>query len=165
MPGPFDPLGSDRFNEEIQAGLKRATSASTTPTPWETRLMTLAVSGVHIYLSTFCYHGTHAACGAAQHARGDSKPPHCKGCESCCICPRHTDPDAPCWGGDNERVHDESCALDADHLGWCGPGSGAEIERARIVAWLRNVISNGTHVDPAVSARTFADMIEKGIPR
>lgn len=36
-----------------------------------------------------------------------------------------------------------------------------EYERARIVARLRNVSSNGTKVDPAVSARMFTDMIEK----
>lgn len=37
-------------------------------------------------------------------------------------------------------------------------------ERARIAAQLRNVTSNGTAVDPAVSAQIFAEMIERGLP-
>lgn len=85
------------------------------PTPSEPH------SDHHVYLSTYCYHGLHDQCGAAQHARGDLTKPHCKNCPAPCTCPRHTNPATPCTGGDRQRVHDPSCALDDSHLGWCGP--------------------------------------------
>lgn len=79
------------------------------------------VPAPHAYLSTACWHGLHHECGRAQAARGDTDPPSCKYCEAQWTCPRHTDPSAPCSGEGRVRIHRPFCALEPDHLGWCGP--------------------------------------------
>lgn len=85
----------------------------------------------HVYLSTYCYHGLggpDGLCGKAQHARGDLTDPHCKNCPAPCICQCHSGGEcADRTGGAGQRVHDPSCALDAGHLGWCGPKADREV--------------------------------------
>lgn len=48
----------------------------------------------HEYLSTACFHGIHDYCGCKQRERGDTTPPHCKFCDSPCLCPCHRGDDA-----------------------------------------------------------------------
>lgn len=55
--------------------------------------------GRHLYLSSYCLHGLvagsrtvrgralHGECGAKQRERGEVGAPHCKSCDSVCLCP------------------------------------------------------------------------------
>lgn len=46
--------------------------------------------GVHIYLSTGCWHGDHAYCQAMTGLNGAKRPGECKKCAAKCVCGCHT---------------------------------------------------------------------------
>lgn len=84
-------------------------------------------SGVHVYLSTGCYHNDHAYCQAMTGLNGAKRPASCKFCHAACQCPCHQQTAPPVHIGGGANAEDcPACSGTNPPYPFICPGPDAE---------------------------------------